>query len=190
MRSHRLLDGRRIDLAEVNAREQAFLTDLQRMARRGVSYFEVYRAAVGPGSPALQGRNRIDRRIVESPLYLVARDIATRVGITQGLVLAPEHENERATAPADASMISVAQAADLIGITRAAIYKAIEKGALEAIRIGNVTVVKRASAHAYRERRDSVDRGESRARGAEASRRSGTRRQRHAGSTVAPVAAG
>ena len=68
----------------------ASMTDLQRMARRGVSYFEVYRAAVGPGSLALQGRNRIDRRIVESRLYLVARDIATRVGIRQGLVLAPE----------------------------------------------------------------------------------------------------
>jgi excisionase family DNA binding protein len=188
MKSHRLLDGRRVGLREFNAREQAFLTDLQRMARQGVSYFEVYRAAVGPGSPALQGRNRIDRRIVESPLYLVARDIATRVGIKRGLVLAPEHENKRATAPGDASMISVAQAAEFVGITRAAIYKAIEKGALEAIRIGNVTVVKRASAHAYRERRESVDRRESRARGTEASHGSETRRQRHAGSAVAPVA--
>ena len=190
MKSHRLLDGRRVDLRELNARQQAFLTDLHRMARQGVSYFDVYRAAVGPGSPALQGRNRIDHRIVEAPLYLVARDIATRVGIKGGLILAPEHENERATAPGDASMISVAQAAELVGITRAAIYKAIEKGALEAIRIGNVTVVKRASAHAYRERRESVDRRESRARAAEASHGSQTRRQRHTGSAVAPVAAG
>lgn len=188
MKNHRLLDARRVDLVEFNARQQAFLTDLQRMARQGVSYFEVYRAAVGPGSLALQGRNRIDRRVVESPLYLVARDIATRVGIKQGLVLAPEHENERPTAPGDASMISVAQAADLIGITRAAIYKAIEKGALQAIRIGNVTVVKRASAYAYRQRRESVDRGESRARGTEASHGSETRRQRHAGSPVVPAA--
>ncbi len=189
MKSHRLLDGRGVDLREFNARQQAFLTDIQGMARQGVSYFEVYRAAVGPGSPALQGRNRIDRRIVGSPLYLVARDIATRVGIKEGLVLAPEHENQRTTAPGDASMISVAQAAELVGITRAAIYKAIEKGALEAIRIGNVTLVQRASADAYRERRESVDRRESRAR-AEASHLSQTRRRRHAGSAVAPVAAG
>jgi len=103
MKAHDLIDGRRVSLAELNAREQAFLTDLQRMARQGVSYFEVYRTAVGPGSPALQGRNRIDRRIVGSPLYLVARDIATRVGIRQGLVLAPEHQNETAKAPKDAA---------------------------------------------------------------------------------------
>lgn len=188
MKSHRLLDGRRVALREFKVREQAFLTDLQRIARQGVSYFEVYRAAVGPGSLALQGRNRIDRRIVESRLYLVARDIATRVGIRQGLVLAPEHRNERITAPGDASMISVTQAADLIGITRAAIYKAIEKGALEAIRIGNVTIVKRASANAYHERRESVERGEPAVRVAEASRGSETRRRRRAGSTVAPAA--
>lgn len=190
MKSHRLLDGRRVDLRDLRAHEQAFLTDLQRMARQGVSYFEVYRAAVGPGSPALQGRNRIDRRMVESPRYLVARDIATRVGIKQGLVLAPEHEDKRTAAPGDASMISVAQASDLIGITRAAIYKAIDKGALETIRIGNVTLVKRASAHAYREQRESTDRRESRARVAGASRRSERREQRHAGSAVTPVAVG
>ena len=188
MKSHRLLDGRRVDLVECNARQKAFLTDLQKMAQQGVSYFEVYRAAVGPGSPALHGKNRIDRQIVASPLYLVARDIATRAGIRQGLVLAPEHENKRPTAPRDASMISVAQAADLIGITRAAIYKAIEKGALEAIRIGNVTVVSRASAHAYRQRRESLKRPESRARVRETSHRSETRRQRHADSTAARAA--
>lgn len=186
MKSHRLLDGRRVDLVECNARQTAFLTDLQKMVRQGVSYFEVYRAAVGPGSPALHGRNRIDRRIVESPLYLVARDIATRAGITQGLVLAPEHQKERPTAPQDASMMSVAQTADVIGITRAAIYKAIDRGALEAIRIGNVTVVSRTSAHAYRQRRESPDRLEFRV--PETSHKPNTRRQPHANSTDARAA--
>jgi excisionase family DNA binding protein len=153
MRSHDLLSGQAVDLRELDDRGLAFVRDLERMARQGVSYFEVYRAAVGPGAPALAGRTRIDRRIVESPLYLVARDIATRVGVKQGLVLAPEHEGERAKAPADSSMMSVAQAAELIGISRAAVYKAIEKGAIKALRIGNVTVAERASVRAYRDAR-------------------------------------
>ena len=50
-------------------------------------------------------------------------------------------------------MISVTQAAALIGITRAAVYKAIEKQALAALRLGNVTVVNRAAALAYRDGR-------------------------------------
>ena len=154
-KSYRLLDGRSVDLRQLDSREQAFVRDLQKMSRQGVSYFEVYRAATGPGSLALQGRNRIDRNIVESSIYLVARDLATRVGIQQGLILAPEHADQRAAAPADASMISASQAADLIGISRAAVYKAIDKGALKAVRFGNVTVVERASALTYSERRRS-----------------------------------
>jgi len=55
----------------------------------------------------------------------------------------------RAKAPTDSSMMSVAQAADLIGISRAAMYKVIEKGAIKSPGIGNVTVVKRASVIAY-----------------------------------------
>ncbi|HVE81735.1 MAG TPA: helix-turn-helix domain-containing protein [Myxococcales bacterium] len=155
-RKYALLDGRQVSLDGLDARERAFLADLEKMVRRGISYFEIYRAAVGPGSVALGGRNRIDRRTAQSPLYLVAMDLATRAGIKQGLILAPEHEGERARAPADGSMISVAQAADLIGISRAAVYKAIEKGALRSRRIGNVTIVDRASAAAYRERRSGT----------------------------------
>ena len=183
MKEHRLVDGRGVDLRRLDAREQTFLRDLERMARQGASYFDVYRAAVGPGSPALRGRHRIDRRIVESPLYLVARDIATRVGVTQGLVLAPEQEKERDRAPRDASMISVAQAAELIGMTRAAAYKAIEKGALKAIRVGNVTVVERASALAYRDRRTSGDEGQPRPRQRRPRRRRGEAAPRTAART-------
>jgi len=154
-RKYTLLDGRHLSLAGLEARELAFLADIEKMVRQGVSYFEIYRAAVGPGSVALGGRNRIDRRIAESPLYLVAVDVATRAGIKQGLVLAPEHAHEGASTPADGSMISVAQASELIGISRAAVYKAIEKGTLRTRRIGNVIVVERKSAVEYRERRGS-----------------------------------
>jgi hypothetical protein len=85
-----------------------------------------------------------------SPLYLAAQDIAMCTGTEQGLILAPEHEAERAKPPTDGSRISVTQAAELIGITRAAVYKAFERDALRALRLGNVTVVDRASALAYK----------------------------------------
>jgi hypothetical protein len=155
-KKYTLLDGRQLSLAGLDARERAFLTDLEKMARQSISYFEIYRVAVGPGSIALGGHNRIDRQLAESPLYLVAVDLATRAGIKQGLILAPQHEHQRASAPTDGAMISVAQAADLIGISRAAVYKAIDKGALAVRRIGNVTVVDRKSAGEYRAQRSPV----------------------------------
>ena len=54
----------------------------------------------------------------------------------------------------DGSHISVAQAADVIGISRAAVYKAINAGTLQALKIGNVTVVNRQAAVVYREQRE------------------------------------
>jgi excisionase family DNA binding protein len=153
-RKRLLLDGRSVDLGGLDARRRAFLADLEKMRRQGVSYFEIYRAALGPGSPALEGRARVDRKLAGSPLYLAAQDISTRAGIEQGLILAPEHAGARAEAPADGSMISVTQAAALIGITRAAVYKAIERNALRAMRIGNVTIVDRKAALAYKRHRD------------------------------------
>jgi hypothetical protein len=156
VKKRHLVDGRSLDLGALDARQRAFLADLDKMARQGVSYFEIYRTALGPGSPALQGRGRVDRRLAESPLYLAAHDIATRAGIDQGLILAPRYERERSKAPTDGSMISVTQAAALIGITRAAVYKAIERRALAALHIGNVTVVDRKAALAYKGGREAT----------------------------------
>lgn len=156
MNRHELLDGRKIDLSELDSAESAFLRDLRLMSEQGVSYFEIYRTAIGPGSLALGGRNRIDRRITTSPVYLVARDMATRAGIKQGLILAPEHEHKRQELPEDASYLSAAQAAAFIGISRAALYKAIENRKLDAKKIGNVTVVGKKSAVAYRDHREQA----------------------------------
>ena len=153
-----LRDGTVVDVSKLDARQRAFLADLDKMARQEVSYFEIYRTALGPGSPALQGRNRVDRELVESPLYLVAEDIAIRAGIDQRLIVAPEYREEwAAKAPRDGSMVSVTQAAMLIGITRAAVYKAIERKTLGALHIGNVTVVDRASAVEYKRAREAAE---------------------------------
>ena len=154
MNTYTLLDGTKLDLHELEDSEKAFLRDLRRMVEQDVSYFDIYRTAVGPGSVAMGGRSQIVRRITRSPLYRAAEDIATRAGIKQGLILAPEHESKRAEFPTDASHISATQASNLIGISRAAVYKAIENNKLDILKIGNVTLVSKKSAFAYRDRRE------------------------------------
>lgn len=156
MKTYTLLNGKTLELSELSPAESAFLRDLRRMVEQDISYFEIARTAVGPGSPALRGRQTIDRRTAAQPLYLAAEDIATRAGIQQGLILAPEFEHLRAQFPTDGSHISAAQAAEFIGISRAAVYKAINAGTLQALRIGNVTVVNKKSAVEYRQRRESA----------------------------------
>lgn len=171
MNSHRLLNGTKIPLGDLSSRERDFLRTLTRMVAERVSYFEVYRLALGPGSPALQGRIRVDRDLVKTPVYLVARDIATRVGIRQGLILAPEHESERRDAERIEAPISVAQAADLIGISRVAAYKAVQEGRLASEKIGNVFVVRRADAKAYKRTREAGRRSDTGRRPATATAR-------------------
>lgn len=156
MKTYTLLNGKTLTLGDRSPAEGAFLRDLHRMVEQDISYFEIARTAIGPGSPALRGRQTIDRRTAATPLYLVAEDIATRAGIEQGLILAPEFEHLRSQFPTDGSHISAAQAANLIGISRAAVYKAINARTLQALRIGNVTVVNKKSAIEYQQRRESA----------------------------------
>jgi hypothetical protein len=107
MKRYQLLSGETVSIEDLEVRDVAFLKNLQRMAKDGISFFELERVAIGPGSPALQGWSRVTREIVSSPLYRVAADIATRGGIAEGLILAPEHEDKRTHVPADRSLMSV-----------------------------------------------------------------------------------
>jgi hypothetical protein len=83
------------------------------MAKDGISFFELERVAIGPGSPALQGWSLVTREIVMSPLYRVAAD-ATRASIAEVLILAPKHEDKRTEIAADRSLMSVTQAAKIL----------------------------------------------------------------------------
>lgn len=153
MKRHTLLSGETVSLEALEVRDIAFLKNLQRMVKDGISFFELERVAIGPGSPALQGWSRVTRAIVGSPLYRVATDIATRAGIAEGLILAPEHEDERNRVPADRSLMSVTQAASALGISRAAVHKAIQQKRLAGQRYGNVILVSRDAVQQYKKLR-------------------------------------
>ena len=153
MKRHKLLSGEAVVLEDAEAREVAFLASLQRMARSGISFFEIERVAIGPGSPALRGWSRVTPKIVKSPVYRVAADIATRAGIAEGLILAPEHNEERNRIPTDRSLMSVTQAASTLGISRAAVHKAIQQQRLAAQRYGNVILVGRDAVLRYKQQR-------------------------------------
>ena len=71
----------------------------------------------------------------------------------QGLVLAPEHEDNRTVIPADRSTMSVTQAANTLGISRAAVHKAIKQERLAARWCGNVILVSRDAVLRYKQGR-------------------------------------
>jgi len=158
MKKHRLLSGETVDLQALTTHEVTFLKGLQKMAKSGISFFEIERAAIGPGSPALQGWSRVTPEIVRSPLYRAASDIATRAGIEEGLILAPEHEDKRKDIPTDRSQMSVTHAAMTLGISRAAVHKAIQQNRLASRRYGNVLLVSREAVQRYKQERTASER--------------------------------
>lgn len=151
---HRLLDGTVLRVTDLDRHDVRFLKTLRAMVKDEASYFDILRFGLSPGSPAMRGRGCVDRELAEMPFFKAVTDIVTRAGIDQGLLLAPEHRN--APVPQDLKEpMNVITAANVIGVSRAAVYQALDAGRLPFVRIGNVRVIERRAAEAYKRRREA-----------------------------------
>lgn len=155
MAGYELLDGEVINTSSFSQAEQRFLRELSEDGRRGAEYFDLLRRVKGPQAPPLRG-GRLTPLIARSAFYRVAHDIADRVGIEQGYLLAPDVERPMGGA-LQRDLLSLTEAADLIGISRPAAHQAVVEGRLRGERIGNAWVVRRADASAFKDTRDSRD---------------------------------
>lgn len=153
MAGHKLLDGEVIDTSGFSDAGQRFLKKLSDDGRRGAEYFDLLRRVKGPGAPPLRG-GPLTPLVARSALYRVAHDIADRVGIAQGYLLAPDVERP-AGAGLGRDLLSLTEAAELIGISRPAAHQALVEGRLPGQRVGNAWVVRRADAQAFKGTRDS-----------------------------------
>jgi hypothetical protein len=151
METHELLTGEKLSLAGLTEEERAFLRRLARDAEQGTDYFDLLRRVKGPKALPLRG-GPITPAIATSVLYRVAHDIADRVGIEQGYLLAPEVAESVETEGGD-DLLSLTEAAELIGITRPAAHQALVEKRLRGRRVGNAWVVTRPDAEAFRKAR-------------------------------------
>jgi hypothetical protein len=152
MKTYELLSGEVLSGAELSAREVEFLDGLAKDARAGADYFDLLRRVKGPEAVPLRGK-RITPHVVSSVLYRVAHDVADRVGIAQGYLLPPNAD--RASVKQDAELLSLTEAADLIGISRPAAHQALTEQRLAGQRVGNAWVVRRPDAEAFRRARSN-----------------------------------
>jgi excisionase family DNA binding protein len=155
MARHKLLDDEVIDTSSFSAAERRFLKELAQDGRRGAEYFDLLRRVKGPGAVPLRG-GRLTPRIARSAFYRVAHDIADRIGIEQGFLLEGGLERP-ANGDLHQDLLSLTEAADLIGISRPAAHQALAEGRLRGQRVGNAWVVRRTDARAFKQSRG--DRG-------------------------------
>ena len=151
MDKHRLQTGDVLDLSALPAQERRYLDQLSEDARQGTDYLDLLRRVKGPDALPLQG-GRITPSIAASSLYRAAHDIADRVGIQQGYLLAPD-----VVVPAKRShggdLLSLTEAAEIIGISRPAAHQALMEERLRGRRVGNAWVVSRPDAEAFKSAR-------------------------------------
>ena len=151
MKTYELLTGETIGVTGLDAREEEFLRRLSADAKTGeADYFALLRMVKGPDALPLRGRS-ITAAVARSPLYRVAHDIADRVGIAQGYVLPPNAD--RTAVKQEADLLSLTEAADLVGISRPAAHQALTEGRLAGQRVGNAWVVRRSDAEAFKRAR-------------------------------------
>lgn len=151
MTNHKLLSGNVVQLEGLTSEEAKFLEELQADAgRKDADYFELLRRVKGPDAVPLRG-GRITPEVSRSALYLAAHDIVDRIGIEQGYVLAPDIKVE---VPEDRALLSLTEAAELIGISRPATHQALVEKRLVGWRVGNAWVVDKVDAERFvREKR-------------------------------------
>ncbi len=154
MKTHKLLNADVLDLSDLRKAEQEFLKQLSADAARGADYFDLLRRVKGPGALPLRG-GPITPAIARSVLYRVAHDIADRVGIEQGYLLAPDVDRKANPGP-PAELLSLTEAAEVIGISRPAAHQALVEGRLRGQRVGYAWVVRRADAGAFRQARSDT----------------------------------
>jgi excisionase family DNA binding protein len=146
MNSYDLINGEALKLSGLTDADRDFLQHLSADAAGGADYFDLLRRVKGPGALPLRG-GPITPAVARSVLYRIAHDIADRVGIQQGYLLAPSVGATGVEPGGD--LLSLTEAAELIGISRPATHQALVEGRLRGHRVGNAWIVRRADAEAF-----------------------------------------
>lgn len=143
--NYKLLKGQSIELARLPRADLEYLVHLSRRAVADEDYATLVLAVKGRAAYPRRGRRWVTKQVRDSDLYRVAEDIVDRVGIRQGMI-SPDHD-DRVTAVDQ--IVGVAEAAQLLGITRAAVVKAARAGRIHGRQIGKAWALLRGSVKRY-----------------------------------------
>ncbi len=142
------MDGEVIDLQTLTPPERRFLEKMVQLYSAAAPWGDFARLASGEQNPVLEPGCVVTRAVAAHPLYRVVDDMENRLAIQQG-VLRPGAGHDPNTDPFADSYTGVYEAAEQLGVTHKAVYSAIERGDLVALRERPARVSK-ASLDRYR----------------------------------------
>lgn len=131
MNTYLTLDGDVLDLSTLSKVEAEFFDDLTTQYRRGADWRAFSNRAFSLENPLLADGVRRTPQTVTHPLYQALSDMVSRLQITQGAARPADGDDLDRDPFADEG-VTVTEAARERGITRPAVYKAVDRGDLVA----------------------------------------------------------
>lgn len=121
------VDGRVLDLSQLGAPERGYLEMAAQQYEADVPWAEFCQLTYSAANPVIV-QGRATAKTVESPLFLGLLDMEWRLGVRQGFLTstAPTVADD----PFADEWLLVGEAASILGVTRAAVYQAVERGTL------------------------------------------------------------
>ena len=152
---HTAIRGEVLDLSELSREDVWFLFDLARRALADEDDKKLHLLVACRNAYPLKGSLRVTAEVMESPLYKAARDIAWRHSVRQGKA-GQEPDGEQI--PVE-DVVSVTEAAEMLGISRAGIVHAVQHGRLRGRKIGKTWVLLKRSVERYQVAKKRVEAG-------------------------------
>jgi len=149
--AYELLTGERVSIGWLNEADLEWLEYLRAAVERGDDYFNMLKLV--RGGRTLKGAKKLTPEVTQSALFRVAADIVERAGIRQGYAIPPGSGLE---SPDEKPLVSISEAAEVIGLSRAAVHQALTRGKLRGWQVGSIWVIDHGSVIAYRDNRTAA----------------------------------
>jgi len=147
--AYELLDGEVISVGRLTESEMLYLENLRQSIELNTNYFDLYASVRGAFS-YFRGDEPMTAEIEQSVAFRVALDMVERHGIRSGILVAPEKKG----IADDAKLLSMTDAAKVIGVTRAAVHHAVARGKIRAWKVGSFWVCDGSSVERFRSERE------------------------------------
>ncbi|MHC4298790.1 MAG: helix-turn-helix domain-containing protein [Planctomycetota bacterium] len=149
---YEFLSGEQVSTKRFCKQDREWLRQMKEDASDNADYFILLRSVRGLGAYPFKGSEKITAEIAQSALFRIADDIVRRVGVRQGAVLA---SGDWLDVTEENPVVSGPEAADIIGITRSAVHKALSDGRLRGWVVGTMWVLSRADVLNFKRKRES-----------------------------------
>jgi len=143
------LELEKISLSHLSNGDKELRNAMFKSAEAGTNYLSFKTAFLRTDAPIFAYAKKLEKEPEETPLYKIAMDLATRLGIDQGYLVREEVVKREADQKAPHKEFTTGQVAKMAGCSSQAVWKAILTWRLRARKVGKIALIAENDAIAY-----------------------------------------